>query len=125
MGCDIHASIEYRPDWRRPGEPLYLWAVIESLPRNYNVFCAMAAGVRDYGRGIEPVAKPRGVPDDCDADTRRAADDPEWHSHSWLSADEFAEALRRAEAEHPEYMALLAAVRALGPGARVVFWFDN
>jgi hypothetical protein len=61
---------------------------------------------------------------------------PDWHSHSWLTPDEWQAALfRRGEAVQggwgqydPEYDALLAAMRAFesrGGMARIVFWFDN
>lgn len=59
---------------------------------------------------------------------------PDWHSHSWLSADEFEgvlEAYRQEVGLHAglQYMAVLAALRTLEDGganlARIVFWFDN
>lgn len=53
---------------------------------------------------------------------------PDWHSHSWLSPDEYHQALEAAENKSPDYVAVLAALRSLeqsGCEARVVFWFDN
>lgn len=53
---------------------------------------------------------------------------PDWHSHSWLSPDEYQRALEAAENPLPDYRAVLAALRSLeqsGCEARVVFWFDN
>jgi len=57
---------------------------------------------------------------------------PDWHSHSWLTASELAEVYESFTDEDPipvEYYALLAALRELetraDAEARVVFWFDN
>jgi hypothetical protein len=58
-------------------------------------------------------------------------EDPDWHSHSWLTPDEWEAALKKSREtpkSEPEYYAVLAALRALeaaGYRARVVFWFDN
>ena len=72
--------------------------------------------------------------------------DPDWHSASWLSTEEYEKAIqiykdicRKAnqtnpeynpieEAIIPEYDAILAAMKSLesnGKVCRVVFWFDN
>lgn len=51
---------------------------------------------------------------------------PDWHTHSWLTPDEFAKAIRGTDAL--EYRAILAAMRSFernGCKARLVFWFDN
>lgn len=63
---------------------------------------------------------------------RKRVTHPDWHSHSWLTADEWSVALgdpdHFAEMNEPEYIAILAALRSFeGQGfqARVVFWFDN
>lgn len=55
---------------------------------------------------------------------------PDWHTHSWLTTDEYARAIRKVgkPSEEPEYYAILAAMRqfeAAGFDARLVFWFDN
>lgn len=59
---------------------------------------------------------------------------PDWHSHSWLSADELERVFEAYELETShtlgiQYVAVLAALRALeskgANKARVVFWFDN
>lgn len=57
---------------------------------------------------------------------RKFVSNPDWHSHSWLTPDEFEAAIK--ESCGPEYMAILAAMRcfeSLGYQARLVFWFDN
>lgn len=53
---------------------------------------------------------------------------PDWHSHSWLSADEFEACLNSFESVSAEYKAVLAALRCFESDVqvtRVVFWFDN
>lgn len=55
--------------------------------------------------------------------------DPDWHSHSWVTPDEWEAAITGNR--YPcdvEYRALLAAMRVLegeGRSVRVVLWFDN
>lgn len=51
---------------------------------------------------------------------------PDWHSHSWLTTDEYASVVEGTG--EPEYEAVLAAMRSFEEGgakARIVFWFDN
>lgn len=59
---------------------------------------------------------------------------PDWHSHSWLTVDQFSSVLNAYRIKYGddpgvEYVALLAAMRALENDGknevRVVFWFDN
>lgn len=60
---------------------------------------------------------------------------PDWHSHSWLTADELAQCLQKYREVSPpewglptEWVAIHAAMQAIesnGERARVVFWFDN
>ena len=59
---------------------------------------------------------------------------PDWHTHSWLTPDEFALAIEEARGDgaYPrdmaEYDALHAAMVSLvmsGHEVRLVFWFDN
>lgn len=57
---------------------------------------------------------------------------PDWHSHSWLTTDEYREALKFYATceDYPlsEYQVILAAMEkfeAMGSDARIVFWFDN
>jgi hypothetical protein len=51
---------------------------------------------------------------------------PDWHSHSWLTPDEWEKAI--GDTELPKYQAILACLRSFEKQnllARVVFWFDN
>jgi hypothetical protein len=55
---------------------------------------------------------------------------PDWHSHSYLSTEEFEDCINGYESGSEyklddRYYAILAAMKALGPTAQLVFWFDN
>lgn len=62
---------------------------------------------------------------------------PDWHSHSWLTIEEYKKALdfykeecvkENYDFKEPEYSAILAAMQELeshGLDVRIVFWFDN
>jgi hypothetical protein len=58
---------------------------------------------------------------------------PDWHSHSWLTTEEFKQAMEMYNRQHKdypevEYDALLAAMKYLDKHkceARVVFWFSD
>ena len=105
MGCDIHPHVERRVNGK--------WEVLESDPpalkhRNYNTFAILAdvrngsgfAGIRTGG-GFNPIAEPRGLPDDLSdelqgvKEERRAyEDEPRWfgdHSFTWLTLREILE----------------------------------
>jgi len=99
VGCDIHFYIEKRRDKTEP------WIMDEHhvaehpednhphIPdfrgahRNYEMFYIMA-GVRRYGDENQ-LFSPRGMPDDMDPILKKASDGEDWHSHSWLSIQEF------------------------------------
>jgi hypothetical protein len=60
-------------------------------------------------------------------------ENPDWHTHSWLSVDEFEKAMEiyKSKAEYSiyvKYEAILAAMKKLAEfdnEVRIVFWFDN
>ncbi len=59
-------------------------------------------------------------------ETKKFVTHPDWHTHSWLTPNEFEKAIE--EATNEEYRAILAAMRSFesqGFAARLVFWFDN
>lgn len=111
MGCDIHFYTETRKDgawisadtWKRhepdePGEPGDLYVEREIYDgRNYNLF-AMLADVRNgsgfagcrTGSGFNPIAAPRGVPNDANANYKEivARWGADGHSHSHLTLRE-------------------------------------
>ena len=133
MGCDLHAVVCAPWDTGKEYDTLMVF----SEPRDYRLFYAMA-GVR-YGEDVDPVAEPRGLPDwfpkPEDGEVDIAGIYKFWigdHSFSWLTTDEFAEAIRRADAglgrRDAEYYAVLEFMRRLdadGRPAIIVFGFDN
>lgn len=68
---------------------------------------------------------------------KKSVTHPDWHSHSWVTYEEFKQqydifnAKRQEEGStytEPEYDALLAALKSFhdeGYDTRIVFWFDN
>lgn len=124
MGCDIHAYIEYKPhDY--PDTPWQFFAA-PCLLRDYKMFTRMA-GVRGeqslavaLPRGLPEDASYYvltenriGLDADSNLDRVRswgvkiyvdkegtpyAADHPDWHSHSWLTLEEFKDAIEKAYA---------------------------
>jgi hypothetical protein len=60
---------------------------------------------------------------------------PDWHSHSWATVDEFEQAINEVflkdgswRGDYIEYLAVLASMKEFikhGCECRVVFWFDN
>lgn len=84
MGCDIHTAVERQVSgtWRpMPELAPFDW-------QSYGMF-GFLAGVRNYS-AVPPLSEPRGLPDDVSPAVREAADDSDWHSHSWLSVAELA-----------------------------------
>lgn len=69
----------------------YLSAV-DATSRNYKLF-AVLANVRCYAN--EALYPPRGMPDDADETLRRVSEGVDWHSHSWLTLNEFKACLHR------------------------------
>ena len=97
MGCDIHVhtEIKVRGVWHNWSQP--------DVHANYHLFSKMA-GVRqmpdrEYGV-VEPIAKPRGLPDDCSPVTAWHCVE-HWgsdaHSVSWLSSEEVGELIEYCE----------------------------
>lgn len=53
---------------------------------------------------------------------------PDWHSHSWATAEELEKALTNSNYVDSEWTAVLIVLKhfeSLGEEARIVFWFDN
>lgn len=114
MGCDIHMYVEYKRKstnkWERgdfyeenkyrydEGDPQY--SVVELHGhRNYGLFSTLA-GVRDYSDKVEPVAEPKGIPEDaCDFVKKEFKDwDSDAHTPSWLTLKE----IREYQAKNPK-----------------------
>src|SRR5581483_6649473 len=111
MGCDIHAFIERRErdangrpaSWVHvpapvvPDEPENEYDFFDDgsrrpvpadIGRKYDLF-ALLADVRNRGE-IEPIAPPRGLPEDVSEPVRRESDvmGADGHSHSWFTLEE-------------------------------------
>lgn len=141
MGCDIHAFVEFQkyPDERERGWRTF--AALQSEPRWYLLFGALTRGeVRGYHGFPENGPPLRGIPAHVGDETGddyykdhdpRMGPDLDWHSPSWVTADEFATCLEwvAEHGEKPDYWpAVLATMRTLdqeGTPSRLVFWFDN
>ena len=86
MGCDIHLHTEVKIDgkWYTYGTP--------NVRRNYDVFAKMA-NVRNGDGEIDPIAEPKGLPEDCSKVTTVKAEywEADAHPHSWLGAEEICE----------------------------------
>jgi hypothetical protein len=149
MGCDIHTFVEQQTPtgW----EHLEIQEVFDW--RSYHLF-GWLAGVRNYSQ-VPPIAEPRGLPADVSREVEKESNDLDWHSRSWLSADELlafdydatfedrrvtvsgdgghtaepggGEMTTYREFLGPNYFADLTRLAELEKDAptRVVFWFDN
>jgi hypothetical protein len=98
MGCDIHLHVEIKKkehEWQMATKELTLhdWrekAVLDQpwySDRNYALF-GILAGVRS--NDIEPIAQPRGIPDDVsyEVDKEKSGYGVDGHSHSYLTLAE-------------------------------------
>lgn len=133
MGTDIHLSIEYKE------EPAGLWYAFGAdiyMPRDYRLF-GLLAGVRDPVHSLFPV---RGIPGDISwevddkyysSDGEHKVVDPDWHTPSWLSREEWVTVLAQDFKDVPvQYRAVSDVMRRFENESysyitRVVFWFDN
>jgi len=67
--------------------------------------------------------------------TPRWVDHPDWHSHSWLTTDEYTEALENYSKlndwggeiaiGYDVILSIMRTIESRGAEARLVFWFDN
>jgi hypothetical protein len=145
MGCDIHAhgEVKINGEWHHWSQPY--------ISRRYSLFARMA-NVRNHEGDdwIEPISKPRGLPEDVTYLTKFDSD--RWgvdgHSHSWLSGEELDQLEKWTDAEFKKYetegwwnLCHHAIGYVFGNGwdvkkypndypdgvedARLVFWFDN
>ena len=89
MGCDIHAhwEVKINEKWHHYGQP--------NIKRDYRLFTKMA-GVRAANDEIEPIALPRGLPDDITEIVRFDRDymGEDGHSDSWLGVGEIQQLYR-------------------------------
>lgn len=131
--CDIHVMVEVLPT-DEGASWLALSAGRNYVPPDYTLF-AYLAGVRAYDN-IQPIAKPRGIPDDLSADTQREWDD--WKDYAtvptWLTPKEWVAACvqTRIKVGKSQEVALCLGnyARALLDteqikDVRLVMWFDG
>lgn len=158
MGCDIHAFIEFREGdrWRPFGGELNidrdydLFGAMANVrtggavvpPRGIPEDMAYAADGRwwlyiteareDYGCVSVETAEQyqrlgSRVRKDKDGKTRWV-EHPDWHTPSWMTAEEFSSALEKSGHRGDVANAALAAMFYLdgqSSNSRIVFWFDN
>jgi hypothetical protein len=164
MGCDIHAYIEYKAkgkgngNWRSFGgriNPGRNYAIFGRLAQGVRTDGPAVVPLRGFPEDAGFYAKDDAllfVTADGKGDNYCTIEDaqrwnpgkyikihdhvphPDWHSHSWVSADELDRALGAAYADYPgnfpepEYQAVLVCMRSFeqqGFDSRLVFWFDN
>lgn len=94
MGCDIHTYVEQqdedgtwqRVEWPNSDRENFIWGPFDW--RNYGMFAFLGYDGRNYSK-VPPLVELRGLPADVSLGVREAAEDSwDWHSFSWLSADE-------------------------------------
>lgn len=86
MGCDIHVLVEAKTytGWHTFHHP--------RIDRWYSLFARMADVrnfVPDSPHYIQPIAQPRGLPEDVSEIARIYLADDGYHSHSWLTSEEW------------------------------------
>lgn len=95
MGCDIHAHFEIKVDgeWLHFSQP--------SIQRNYSLFARIANVRNYYENAIEPISKPKGLPEDISKTTKLcfAYWEDDAHDTTWLNAGEIEQMCKFAEAE--------------------------
>lgn len=158
MGCDIHCYIEYckktgGTQWYsfgghiNPGRDYLTFAKLAGVrgdgalfaPRGMPICLSFASA---YDDRLPVSATPRdgyvsaataaswviGAASKWIGDDHKYVSNPDHHSHSWLSPDEWEAAITAGNADL-EYHAMLAAMRSIESDGnhlvRVVFWFDN
>ena len=138
MGCNIHGCIELL---EYPNSEYERWK--QSYPIQYDrdyYFYGVIADVRNYLE-LEPISKPRGLPEDVSRGTKYDSDKMggDGHSHSYLYANELRDydwmqiipdGRMLIDAINTTHKALLLLMRFFSHeyednGTRIVFWFDN
>lgn len=143
MGCDIHMWVEYAPykardDAEGRGEGrLSWWSIIKCYNpgRDYHMFNIMADCGRNDG-SVKQLYENRLLPDHTSYDVEEALkeDGGDFHSHSWLTADEYAHCLAERLLTNewgppdPGWDVILCTMKAFeerGVPTRLIFAFDN
>lgn len=147
MGCDMHIFLEKKEGDKWVDNTPYERDTWDGSLQPQDYYCrsyllfSMLAGVRN-SEGIKPIARPRGIPDDCSKEYRDFVEQwtPDGHSHSYFTIAELDKAytkcksviqretlggfvnflLKMAEVMNPYYKILLKHNEF-----RVCFFFDN
>ena len=154
MGCDLHLFIEYKIGniWCNIGHEF-------NMPRNYWMF-GLLADVRNINNLNR---HPKGLPDKISYGTHNDAfiviskvksedtctieqaeqwrveikdgyaEHPDWHSHSWLTYEEYREILtdykeafnESYDFEYDIVLTIMEKIIQRNIETRIVFWFDN
>lgn len=133
MGCDIHVYVEYKLQrGLGSGEARWWSGIIRNpyMPRDYQLFNRLA-GVRGETAPLVPL---RGFPIDShhtdawdDFHDGNGVAELDWHSATWLTPTEFANAVDGVINPDIVYQAVLALCRTLEREyeVRLIMWFDN
>src|ERR1044071_9276747 len=92
MGCDIHTYVEQRDfdgtwqrvEWPDADRERFVFGPFDW--RDYGMF-GFLADVCNYS-AVPTITERRGLPDDVSASLREMAQNPDFHSGSWLSVCE-------------------------------------
>jgi hypothetical protein len=137
MGCDIHICVEKKENkqWIYMPESMF-WGYEGADNRMYKLF-AKLADVRNDGE-VEPLSKPKGLPQDASDSTLMAYSytSPDNHSTSYFSAGElkgvdwsecheYSNGIKHSFVERLIPEMLLHCEEDDNSDVRVVFWFDN
>jgi hypothetical protein len=136
MSCYIHGWVEI--DWFREEDVRYWKSVINIgniADQVYDMY-GYLFGVRSYGDAYggkrSGVAPSRGLPPHCSEEVLQDVKRGDYHSKSWMSAEEFLRAMRKIpQRKKPKGWACLEAMvrelrKSQGIGnVRLVVWFDN
>lgn len=150
MGCDIHCYIEHRSgggSWEGFGgriNPGRKQIIPVSQPKclpedaDYQANGDNRFYISDMsGDGNISATKAKNWVAKCwskyEGNHNSWVTNPDWHSHSWLTPDEFEKCLKSYSKETPYhydvgYATILDCLRSFerqGHEARLVFWFDN
>ncbi len=128
-GMEPKGKLPYDDMGYHAADDAYMYIVKEGDKPGDNEVSLERAQQWASGRWAETIIYRNGVPS--------YVSHPDWHSHSWLTTEEYEKALKNYQdlskeiswGEAIEYKALLSAMKELESTgdyvARIVFWFDN
>ena len=145
MGCDIHIFLERKNNdncwldsmiYKNDNRYGHKFMPLSDYPRNYTLFATLA-GVR----GDEPIAYPKGIPEDCSPEYKKLCDDwdGDGHSHSYFTLSELLDAAQNCSEERKcsldefilhlkniiKMVSIWCDIEKEAEKYRVCFFFDN